>query len=247
MKTTKIFAVCGFAVLAQAACAAEVQLAVAANFAKPIEKIAAAFERDTGHKAIIATGSTGKFYAQIHAGAPFEVLLAADEETPKKLVGEGMAVANSEFTYARGSLVLWSAKPGLVDAKGEVLKKGSFTHLAICNPKLAPYGLAAVETLKALGLYESLKPKLVEAENIAQAYQFTASGNAEVGFVALSQVIPLGNKTSYWTVPETLHSPIQQDAVLLKKGEANPAALALLKYLKGEAARRVILAYGYRL
>lgn len=247
MKTTKLFAVFGLAVLAQAACAAEVQLAVAANFARPIEKIAAAFERDTGHKAIIATGSTGKFYAQIRAGAPFEVLLAADDETPKKLVAEGMAVASSEFTYARGSLVLWSAKPGLVDARGEVLKKGSFAHLAICNPKLAPYGLAAVETLKAMGLYESLKPKLVEAENIAQAYQFTASGNAEIGFVALSQVIPLGNKTSYWSVPETLHSPILQDAVLLKKGEANPAALALLKYLKGEAARSVILSYGYRL
>lgn len=226
--------------------AAEVHVAVAANFAAPIEKLASAFERETGHKLIVATGSTGKFYAQIHAGAPFEVLLAADDETPKKLVAEGLAVAASEFSYARGTLVLWSARAGVVDAQGAVLKRGSFAHLAICNPKLAPYGLAAVETMKSLGLYETLKPKLVEAENIAQAFQFTATSNADLGFVALSQVIPLG-KTAYWVVPENLHSPIQQDAVLLRKGEANPAAAAFLKYLREDAARALILSYGYRL
>ncbi|WP_417066829.1 molybdate ABC transporter substrate-binding protein [Niveibacterium terrae] len=246
MKLNQLITLFGFLCLAEAS-AAEVHVAVAANFAGPIEKIAAAFERDTGHKLSVAVGSTGKFYAQIHAGAPFEVLLAADDETPKKLVGEGIAIAASEFTYARGTLVLWSAKPGLIDAHGAVLKNGTYAHLAICNPKLAPYGLAAVETMKALGLYESLKPKLVEAENIAQTYQFTATGNAELGFVALSQVIPLGSKTHYWVVPENLHTPIQQDAVLLKKGEANPAAAAFLKYLRGEAARAVILSYGYRI
>jgi molybdate transport system substrate-binding protein len=230
-----------------AAKAGEVQVAVAANFAGPMEKIAAAFEHETGHKAVVATGATGKFYAQIKNGAPFEVLLAADDETPKKLVEEGQGVAGSTFTYARGRLVLWSAKAGVVDDKGAVLKRADIAHVAICNPKLAPYGFAAVEALKLLGLYETLTPKLVMAENIAQAHQFTASGNAEIGFVALSQIAPPGKpiEGSYWMVPNNLYSPILQDAVLLKKGESNPAATALMKFLKGEAARAVITSYGY--
>ena len=227
--------------------AGEVQVAVAANFAGPMEKIAAAFEKETGHKAVVATGATGKFYAQIKNGAPFEVLLAADDETPKKLVEEGLGVSGSTFTYARGRLVLWSAKAGVVDDKGAVLKRSDIAHVAICNPKLAPYGLAAVETMKSLGLYDALAPKFVMAENIAQAHQFTASGNAEIGFVALSQIAPPGKpiEGSYWMVPNNLYSPILQDAVLLKKGESNPAATALMKFLKGEAARAVITSYGY--
>jgi molybdate transport system substrate-binding protein len=235
--------------MAQAAWAGDVLVAVAANFAGPMEKIAAAFERETGHKASVVMGGTGKFYAQIKNGAPFEVLLAADSETPKKLLDEGLGVAGSVFTYAQGSLVLWSAKPGFVDAQGAVLKQGGFKHLAICNPKLAPYGRAAVETLKALNLYDSLSPKFVQAENVAQAHQFTASGNAEIGFVALSQIAPPGKAVegSYWLAPSNLYAPILQDAILLKKGEGNPAALALMKFLKSEAAKAIILSYGYQL
>jgi molybdate transport system substrate-binding protein len=233
----------------QAVWADDVQVAVAANFAGPMGKIATAFEHETGHKASVVIGGTGKFYAQIKNGAPFEVLLAADDTTPKKLQDEGLGVAGSLFTYARGSLVLWSARPGFVDAKGAVLKQGQFKHLAICNPKLAPYGRAAVETLKALNLYDSLSPKFVQAENVAQAHQFTASGNAEIGFVALSQIVPPGKtiEGSYWSVPGNLYAPILQDAILLKKGASNPAALALMKFLKSEAAQAIILTYGYRL
>ncbi len=232
-----------------AARAADVQVAVAANFAGPFEKIAADFAAETGHKAIVAVGSTGKFYSQIKAGAPFEILLAADDETPKKIISEGDGVAGSQFTYARGKLVLWSAKPGLVDDKGAVLTKPEIAHIAICDPKLAPYGLAAEEALKASKLYDTLKPKFVTAESISQAYQFTASGNAEIGFIALSQVAVPGKPQagSYWVVPANLYSPIQQDAVLLKKGEANPAAVALLKFLKGDKARALIKSYGYEL
>jgi molybdate transport system substrate-binding protein len=232
-----------------AARAADVQVAVAANFAGPFEKIAADFAAETGHKAIVAVGSTGKFYAQIKAGAPFEILLAADDETPKKIITEGDGVAGSQFTYARGKLVLWSAKAGVVDDKGAVLTKPEIAHIAICDPKLAPYGLAAEEALKASKLYDTLKPKFVTAESITQAYQFTASGNAEIGFIALSQVAVPGKPQtgSYWIVPANLYSPIQQDAVLLKKGEANPAAVALLKFLKGDKARALIKSYGYEL
>ncbi len=248
----KFFAKCLFvlsaALTASQAWSNEVQVAVAANFAGPMEKIAAAFTQETGHKAVVATGATGKFYAQIKNGAPFEVLLAADDETPRRLVAEGQAVAGSEFVYARGSLVLWSAKPGLVDDKGAVLRRDDIAHIAFANPKLAPYGLAAVETLKALGLYDTLTPKFVMAENIAQAYQFTASGNAPIGFVAYSQIAQPGKpiEGSHWLVPANLYSPILQGAVILNKGADNAAAAALMKFLKGDAARAVIRAYGYQ-
>ena len=165
----------------------EVQVAVAANFTAPMKQIAADFEKDTGHKAVAAFGATGKFYAQIKNGAPFEVLLAADDTTPAKLEAEGAAVAGSRFTYAIGRLVLWSAKPGFVDDKGAVLKQGEFKHVSVANPKLAPYGAAAVEALTALKLIDAVQAKFVQAENIAQAYQFVVTGNAEIGFVALSQ------------------------------------------------------------
>jgi molybdate transport system substrate-binding protein len=227
----------------------EVQVAVAANFTAPAKRIAVDFEKDTGRKALLSFGATGKFYAQIKNGAPFEVLLAADDSTPAKLEEEGAAVRGSRFTYAIGSLVLWSAKPGLVDDQGEVLKKGDFRHLAIANPKTAPYGVAATETLKALGLLEALQPKLVQGENIAQTHQFVVSGNAELGFVALSQVMEDGKLTSgsAWAIPETLHEPIRQDAVLLNAGTGRPAAEAWLDYLKGEKAWAVIRAFGYTL
>ena len=229
--------------------AADVQVAVAANFVVPLERIGSAFTAATGHVLQVSAGATGKFYAQIVAGAPFEVLVAADDQTPKKLVAEGHAVAGSNFTYAIGRLVLWSAKPGLVDEQGAVLAGTRFNKLAIANPKIAPYGAAAIEVLKARGLTDGVSPKLVTAESIAQAYQFVATGNAEIGFVALSQVAVPGKPGlgSYWVVPQNLYGEIRQDAVLLKAGEKNPAAAALLTYLKSDAARSVIQAYGYGL
>lgn len=227
----------------------EVQVAVAANFAAPFQKIAADFAAATGHTAVPVVGSTGKFHAQVKAGAPFEVLLAADDDTPRKLVEEGLAVKGSAFTYAIGRLVLWSAQPGVVDAQGEVLRKGAFAHLAVANPKLAPYGAAAMETLKALGLSEALAGKVVQGENIAQTFQFVATGNAELGFVALSQVQQPGKPVqgSHWLVPARYHAPILQDAVLLNKGAGKPAAQALLSYLRSDAARAVVQSYGYGL
>lgn len=229
--------------------AGEVQVAVAANFAGPFQKIAADFAADTGHKVVAVTGSTGKFYTQIKEGAPFEVLLAADDETPKKLEDEGLAVKGQRFTYAKGKLVLWSAQAGYVDAKGEVLSKGGFIKLALANPKLAPYGAAGVEVLKALGVHEAVLPKVVQGDNIAQAFQFVSTGNAELGFVALSQVAPPDKPAtgSWWVVPAKLYTPILQDAALLKKGEANAAAAALLKYLQGDKAKGTIKTYGYEL
>jgi molybdate transport system substrate-binding protein len=229
--------------------AAEVQVAVAANFTAPMQKIAADFEMATGHQARLAFGATGKFYAQIKNGAPFEVLLAADDETPAKLEKEGMAVAGTRFTYAIGQLALWSAKPGYVDAKGAVLKQGAFEHLALANPKLAPYGAAAIETMSKLGVLPALQPRFVQGENIAQTFQFISTGNAELGFVALSQVFEDGKlkSGSAWVVPASLHAPIRQDAVVLEKGKDNPAAAALLRFLKTDSARAVIQSYGYAL
>ena len=175
-------------VTAAAVHADEVQVAVAANFTAPIQAIAADFEKDTGHKLIAAYGATGQFYTQIKNGAPFEVFLSADDTTPQKLETEGDTVKGSRFTYAVGTLALWSAKEGYVDAKGDVLKQNAFKHLSIANPKAAPYGLAATQVLAKEGLTEKLKGKLVEGQNITQAYQFVSTGNAEVGFVALSQI-----------------------------------------------------------
>ncbi|OYU00322.1 MAG: molybdate ABC transporter substrate-binding protein [Burkholderiales bacterium PBB1] len=227
--------------------AGEVSVAVAANFAGPLAKIGEGFSATTGHTLKVSSGATGKFYSQILSGAPFEVLLAADDETPRKLIAEGHAVAGSSHTYAIGKLVLWSAQPGYVDDQGAVLAAGTYAHLAIANPKVAPYGRAAVEVLKARSLGNAVAPRLVTAESIAQAYQFVATGNAELGFVALSQVaVPDKPVTgSYWLVPPALYGEIRQDAVLLKTGENNPAATALLAYLKSPAAQAVIRSYGY--
>ncbi|MCV2216813.1 molybdate ABC transporter substrate-binding protein [Thauera sp. Sel9] len=229
--------------------AADVSVAVAANFTAPMQKIAEAFEKDTGHKLVLSFGSTGKFYAQIKNGAPFEVLFAADDETPARLEREGASVEGTRFTYAIGKLVLWSKQPGLVDDQGEILRKGTFERLAIADPKLAPYGAAAMQTLTRLGLADSLAGKFVQGENIGQTYQFAATQNAQLGFVALSQVYADGRITegSAWIVPGELYEPIRQDALILAKGKDKPAAAELLNYLRGETATNIIRAYGYEL
>ena len=238
----------GLLALASFACADEVSVAVAANFTAPLQKIAADFEKDTGHKVVASFGSTGKFYAQIKGGAPFELLLSADDETPAKLIAENAAVAGSQFTYAIGKLVLWSAKPGVVDDQGAVLKKGGFDFIALANPKLAPYGAAGMEAMKALGVLDALQPKVVTAENITQTHQYISTGNALLGFVALSQVLRDGKiEGSSWIVPARLYTPIRQDAVILARGAANPAAKALEDYLKSDKAKDIIRSYGYAL
>ncbi len=237
-----------FGIAVEAAVADTIRLAVAANFAAPARQIVAEFEQATGHKAVVATGATGKLYAQIINGAPFEMLLSADEETPAKLEKEGHVHARTHFTYAIGRLVLWSPRPGVVDGEGGVLKNGDFRHLALANPKVAPYGQAAVEAMKAQGTYDRLSPRFVLGENIAQTHQFIASGNAELGFVALSQVQANGRiEGSAWIVPATMHRPIRQDAVMLAKGRDNPAAAAFAAFLKGEKAKATIRAFGYDL
>lgn len=227
--------------------AAEVSVAVAANFTAPMQQIAKAFEQDTGHRAKLSFGATGAFYAQIKNGAPFEVLLAADEATAAKIEQEGLGVAGSRFSYARGRLVLWSSLPEMVDDQGEVLRSGTFKRIAVANPKLAPYGTAAMEVLTKLGLLADLQPKMVQGDNIAQTYQFVATENAQLGFVALSQVIRDGkiSQGSAWVVPAHLHAPIRQDALLLRSGKENPAATALMVFLKGEKAQAVIRSFGY--
>jgi molybdate transport system substrate-binding protein len=227
----------------------EVQVAVAANFTAPMQQIAVQFEKDTGHKAVLAFGATGKLYAQIVNGAPFDVLLAADDETPARLETEGLGMSGSRFTYAIGKLVLWSADPALIDTRGEVLKPGKFKHLAIANPKTAPYGAAAIEALGKLGLLSALQSRFVQGENISQTQQFIVTGNAELGFIALSQVIKDGRiaSGSAWVLPANLYEPIRQDAVLLARGKDKPAAGALLAYLKSDKARAMIKSFGYEL
>jgi molybdate transport system substrate-binding protein len=229
--------------------AASTLVAVAANFSKPMTEIAAEFKKDTGHSAKLSFGSTGKFVSQLEHGGPFEVLLSADEKAPQRLVESGLAVANSQFTYAIGRLVLWSAKPGYVDDQGKILTAGGFKHIALADPKLAPYGVAAVEVLKKQGLFEKLQPLFVQGENIAQTFQFVSTGNAPLGFIALSQVIENGKiaKGSGWIIPRDYYAPIRQDAVLMKKGAENPAAPALLDYLKSAPALAIIEKYGYDL
>jgi len=226
-----------------------VLVAVAANFTKPMTEIAEAFEKSTGHSAKLSFGSSGKFVSQIENGAPFEVFMAADAENAIKLQNAGLAVADTRFTYALGKLVLWSATPGLVDEQGQILSKDGFKHLALADPKLAPYGAAALEVLKNMGLFEKLQPLFVLGENISQTHQFISTGNAELGFLALSQVIADGKigSGSGWIVPDDRHAPIRQDAILLSKGVENPAAPALLQFLKAPQAQTIIRKYGYDL
>jgi len=233
----------------KSAWAGKLSVAVASNFSSPAKQIATRFEAQTGHKLIMSFGSTGQFHAQIKNGAPFEVFLSADSLTAALLEESGLAVAASRFTYATGKLVLWSPLPGFVDDQGAVLRKNAFQKIAMANPKLAPYGAAALETLEKMGLKEGLKDRIVEGLNITQTHQFVASGNVPLGFVALSQVFENGNLAagSAWIVPKGMHAPIRQDAVLLKKGMSNPAAQAFLQFLRSEEAKAVIRAYGYEL
>jgi molybdate transport system substrate-binding protein len=223
-----------------------VTVAVAANFSSTAQKIASDFSRASGHDVKLVPGATGKLYAQIKNGAPFQVLLSADDETPSRLVKEGAAQAASQFTYATGRLVLWSAQAGLVDSQGQVLHT-AFTRLAIADPKLAPYGAAAMEVLSRRGLLPSVQSRLVQGESIAQTYQFVATGNAPLGFVALSQVMGNGQMSqgSAWLVPADLHQPLRQDAVLLQAGVGQLAATAFLAYLRSDAARKVMQSAGY--
>jgi molybdate transport system substrate-binding protein len=224
--------------------AATVAVAVAANFTAPAKQLAAAYQQKTGNAVVLSFGASGNFFAQITQGAPFEVFLSADAARPQKLAANGLGVPGSVFTYAIGKLVLWSAKPGFVDDQGKVLSGGKFTHIAIADPKAAPYGAAAVEAMQALGVYATLTPLIVTGESINQAYEFTASGNADLGFVALSQVIK-SDKGSQWLVPQNLYKPIMQDAVLLKPGADDPAAKGFLAYLKTPEALAIIHSYGY--
>ena len=229
--------------------AAEVMVAAASNFMLPMKQIAQAFQQKTGHQAVISFGASGQLVAQIQNGAPFQVLLSADVALPLHLVNLGLAVQDTAFTYAIGQLVLWSSDPKLVDSQGEVLRKASFQRIARANPKLAPYGAAAVQVVERMGLQAALQHKWIQGENINQTHQFVASGNADLGFVALSQVgASASNATgSMWLVPSSWHDPLRQNAVLLSKGKDHVAAIALMAFLKTQTARDIIVKAGYRL
>ncbi len=248
-KTLKPFVVVGFLLISPISFANTTLVAVASNFTKPMTEIAAEFEKATGHTAQLSFGSSGKFVSQVENGAPFEVFLAADENTLLKLEQVGLAVAKSRFTYALGKLVLWSSTANYVDEKGDILAKGGFQYIALADPKLAPYGAAAIEVLTNKNVFSKLKPLFVLGENISQTHQFVSTGNAELGFVAMSQVSENGKITSGsgWIVPQNLYAPIKQDAVLLTLGAENPAAKALLDYLKSAQAKAIIQKYGYDL
>ena len=247
-------------VLAQPLFAAESTIAVASNFTLVMQEIVQRFQQETPHRIHPAYASSGKLYAQIYHGAPYDAFLSADQDKPQRLIQQGLAIPSSAFTYAEGRLALWSANPLTVDSQGSVLTSGAFNKLALANPKLAPYGVAAVQTLNHLGLQEATRPLWVQGENIGQTYQFVRSANAQLGFVALSQIqrpqiqqpqatiegsqIPLG---SAWIVPNEFYSPIKQDAVLLQRGHNNPATLALLDYLKTPDIQALIASYGYHM
>ncbi len=235
--------------LSAASLADQAQIAVAANFSEPIQAVAAVLQKTTGHTLAITVGSTGKLYAQIKNGAPFDVFLAANATAPVALEKEGLAKSGSSFNYANGKLVLWSADAAKVDAKGDVLKGSGFRKLAYANPKTAPYGAAAVQVMGKLGLTTALAPKLVQGESIGQTFGFVHTGNAEIGFVALSQVLEGGKlkSGSLWLVPQALYSPIQQNAVLLQHGANNPAAVALIKLLQNPKIKDLIRSYGYNI
>ena len=245
----RVAAVLMFGLLSSPVCAGEVHVAVAVNFAAPMERIVPLFEKESGHTVKVNQGSTGKLYSQIKGGAPFDVLLAADEATPKRLVQEGMASGSSRFVYAVGRLVLWSVQPDFVDGKGAVLTKSGFGKLAIANPRLAPYGVAAKEALEKLTMWNAMQGKLLRGEDIAQAYQFVATENAELGFVALSQIMRNGkvSEGSWWLVPSEMYKPLRQSAVMLSGAKDPAAAQAFLAFLRGGKAAAVMRGFGYEL
>lgn len=247
-KTTVISFIIGITLTlcgAQAS-ADEVRIAVAANFTDASRELAPMFEQTTGHTTKISYGSTGKLYAQIEHGAPFDLFLAADTKRPIKAEGAGLAVPNTSFVYARGRLVLWSARPDMFEDGEAFLKAGAFRHIALANPKTAPYGLAAEQVMDHIGQLDALTPKLVQGDSLAQTFQFAATGNAEAAFVALAQINGWkGEAGSLWEIPPGYYAPIKQAAVLLKRGETNPAASAYIEFLKSDAAREVIKRFGY--
>jgi molybdate transport system substrate-binding protein len=245
----RILAACSLALCAFTVHAGEVRIATAANFTAPMKLIATYFERDTGHTTKLSFGATGQLFAHISHGAPFDVLIAGDESTPQQLIAIGLGVADSSFTYAIGTLVLWSVNPTLINNSSQILYSGKFEKIAIASPTLAPYGLAAMQVIKQLGVTSMVTPKLVEGASIGQTFQFVASGNASLGFVALSQVSSNGviQKGSAWMVPASLHAPIRQDAVLLTAGKDNHAAKAFLTYMRSDTAAAVIRHFGYGL
>lgn len=228
--------------------ATELKVAVTANFAQTLKELVAGFEKDTGHKISITQGSTGKLYAQISQGAPFDIFLSADDETPEKLIREGKAIAGTQFTYAIGRLALWSPKADLVDEGGQVLKTDKFRFIAIANARVAPYGRAAVQTMQKMGILSAIEPRVVQGESITQTFQFVSTGNAQLGFVALSQILENGKiKTgSAWVVPDNLHETLKQDAVILNPGKDSAAATALMSFLKSDKAKKIIAAHGYQ-
>ena len=221
--------------------------AVAANFTSAFQRLAAAFNKTTGHRVTASFGATGSLYAQIHNGAPFDMLLSADEKYPRQLEEQKLGVSGTRFTYAVGRLALWSPKAGQIDDRGEILRNGNLARLAIANPKVAPYGVAAEETLRNLGLWTQWEPRLVQGESITQTFQFVSSGNASLGFVALAQVraLPKDDVGSYWLVPEKFHTPLRQDAILVQHGAHNAAARAFLEYLRSPEAKAIIEELGY--
>ena len=234
-------------IVGQAANAAEATVAVAANFAEPMKAIAAVLEKTTGHTIRVSLGPTGSLYTQIRNGAPFDVFLAADAERPEMLEKEGRTQPGTRFTYAIGKLVLWSSREGRVDSQGAVLRSADLGKVAIANPKTAPYGAAAVEAMEKMGLLAALRPRLVQGESIGQTFNFVKTGNADVGFVAMAQVLSGGRlkEGSMWVVPQDFYPPIRQDAVVLKRGENNAAAQALIRLLQSPNIKDLIRSYGY--
>ncbi len=228
----------------------EIHVAVASNFYNPLREIATQFEKETNHQIKVIAGSTGKLYAQIMHGAPFDIFLAADQKRPMMLEKNGNAISGTRFTYAVGKITLWSVFPNAISKNGKsTLRANNFSHIAIANPRTAPYGKAAIQTMQNLGLWKKIQPKVVQGENIGQTFQFVASQNAKLGFVALSQILDPKNKFKgeKWDVPEKLYDPINQDAVILKKGGNNSAVKTLSKYLKSKKAKLIIQKYGYGL
>ncbi|WP_354624065.1 molybdate ABC transporter substrate-binding protein [Psychromonas sp. MME2] len=228
--------------------AQQVMIAVAGNFYKPLQEIAAKFEQQSGHKALLSVGSTGKLYAQIVNGAPFDIFIAADQLRPAKLAEQHLALKETQFTYAQGQLVLWSKDPKQIDIQGKILSTNELNHLAIANPKTAPYGAAAITVLKNMGLYEQLTPKLVLGQNVGQSFQQISSGAVKQGIIALSQILDNGKIIggSSWIIPTSLYSLIKQDAIVLNKGKQNSAAIAFLDFLKSPVCLEIIRSYGYK-
>lgn len=247
----KFFAWCVLVIAMMAvtpAFAEQVLVAVAANFVPPFREIALEFEKSTGHNVQVAAGSSGNFYSQIKNGAPFDVFFSADMERPKLLENEGLGVKDSRFTYAIGRLVLWSPNADLVKGE-ETLRSKTFKRLAMANPKTAPYGVAAMQAIQKLELWENLQPHIVMGESLGQTMGFIESGNAQLGFVALSQVLDprIQGQGSRWDVPDHLHEPIKQDVILLTKAKDNQAAKALMEFIGGPQAKKIIERYGYEL